>query len=202
MTTGSEAAAPGWYPDPTDAARQRYWDGAVWTDYTNETVVAEGVAGRPYAAFWERLVGLIIDAFVVGIPVGFVAVATIALSTGGDFNSVMSQAQIVAAVLVVAVVGVVAQGAYFVVGLHKFGRTVGGQVMGIRCVDENGNYPTWGQSFIRWGVVQGFNLLGYIPLIGLLSFPLLLVNYLAMLWSPKKQCWMDLAARTYVVKAA
>jgi hypothetical protein len=27
-------AAPGWYPDPSDPARRRYWDGATWTDRT------------------------------------------------------------------------------------------------------------------------------------------------------------------------
>lgn len=25
---------PGWYPDPTDAQRQRYWDGEAWTTHT------------------------------------------------------------------------------------------------------------------------------------------------------------------------
>ena len=27
-------AAPGWYPDPSGAPHQRYWDGAQWTDDT------------------------------------------------------------------------------------------------------------------------------------------------------------------------
>jgi hypothetical protein len=26
---------PGWYPDPGQAGRQRYWDGNVWTEHTN-----------------------------------------------------------------------------------------------------------------------------------------------------------------------
>ena len=26
-------AAPGWYPDPEDASRSRYWDGEQWSDY-------------------------------------------------------------------------------------------------------------------------------------------------------------------------
>lgn len=26
--------APGWYPDPSDAAKKRYWDGAFWHDFT------------------------------------------------------------------------------------------------------------------------------------------------------------------------
>lgn len=30
-------AAPGWYPDPGDPARRRFWDGAAWTDQTTPT---------------------------------------------------------------------------------------------------------------------------------------------------------------------
>ncbi|TAM92837.1 MAG: DUF2510 domain-containing protein [Jatrophihabitans sp.] len=29
------APPPGWYPDPTRQAKQRYWDGGQWTDHTN-----------------------------------------------------------------------------------------------------------------------------------------------------------------------
>lgn len=28
------AIPPGWHPDPSGAARQRYWDGQRWTDHT------------------------------------------------------------------------------------------------------------------------------------------------------------------------
>lgn len=29
------ATPPGWYPDPSGQAAQRYWDGATWTQWTN-----------------------------------------------------------------------------------------------------------------------------------------------------------------------
>lgn len=32
----------GWYPDPYDGTKQRYWDGTTWTEH-----VAPGVVGRP-----------------------------------------------------------------------------------------------------------------------------------------------------------
>src|SRR5215210_7112231 len=40
---GSAAAHPpaGWYPDPYDAERTRYWDGGAWSEHTAPA------AGRP-----------------------------------------------------------------------------------------------------------------------------------------------------------
>jgi hypothetical protein len=35
-------AAPGWYTDPDETHLQRYWDGAEWTDWTDETYDANG----------------------------------------------------------------------------------------------------------------------------------------------------------------
>jgi Protein of unknown function (DUF2510) len=32
----AEQPAPGWYPDPAGQARLRYWDGAKWTERTQE----------------------------------------------------------------------------------------------------------------------------------------------------------------------
>jgi hypothetical protein len=32
------AAAPNWYPDPHDPARERWWDGETWTDATHRRV--------------------------------------------------------------------------------------------------------------------------------------------------------------------
>lgn len=30
----TELPADGWYPDPSDDDRYRYWDGSAWTDHT------------------------------------------------------------------------------------------------------------------------------------------------------------------------
>lgn len=30
----SETPPAGWYPDPSDDSRQRYWDGSAWTEHT------------------------------------------------------------------------------------------------------------------------------------------------------------------------
>ena len=46
----------------------------------------------------------------------------------------------------------------------------------------------------------GFSLLGLIPLIGVFAFVAQVLAYVSMLWSPKRQTWMDRAAGTFVVK--
>jgi hypothetical protein len=35
-TQGQSALPAAWYPDPDDATRVRWWDGAAWTNHTNE----------------------------------------------------------------------------------------------------------------------------------------------------------------------
>lgn len=46
---GRHAAPGGWYPDPTDPARERYWDGWQWSRQTREAAVASTPAGLPGA---------------------------------------------------------------------------------------------------------------------------------------------------------
>ena len=38
--TPPAAPVAGWYPDPADATKQRYWDGAAWTSTTHPLVAA------------------------------------------------------------------------------------------------------------------------------------------------------------------
>ena len=38
------AKPAGWYPDPKDADRRRYWDGAHWSALTEPPVIAEPLA--------------------------------------------------------------------------------------------------------------------------------------------------------------
>lgn len=37
----------GWYPDPQDANRQRYWDGNAWTEHTADATPQAAAGGTP-----------------------------------------------------------------------------------------------------------------------------------------------------------
>lgn len=41
----SETPPAGWYPDPQDATRQRYWDGSAWTEHTADGAPQASGAG-------------------------------------------------------------------------------------------------------------------------------------------------------------
>jgi hypothetical protein len=49
--SSGQSPAQGWYTDPHDAARLRWWDGAAWTDHVHPPTGAETAAtAQPAAA--------------------------------------------------------------------------------------------------------------------------------------------------------
>ena len=66
MTDGGQAA-PGWYPDPYQPARLRYWDGEVWTEHYHE-----GDGKLPSVGDWLSSTFSAIGAY--GIPALILAV--------------------------------------------------------------------------------------------------------------------------------
>lgn len=48
----SETPPAGWYPDPQDSSRQRYWNGTAWTEHTADgsPQAAGAPGGQPAAA--------------------------------------------------------------------------------------------------------------------------------------------------------
>ncbi len=214
-----------WYPDPSDPGQLRYWDGSQWTANVapvgagaTRTALPLGPGGRPYAGFWRRFFGLTIDGLLLAIPMLILlanalrpAIADMTKKiealgpnpTPDQINNLSEQ--LTNSIPVTALAGITLISAalnllYFGIALHVWGRTIGGLAVGIRCVDENGNNPTWGASFLREGIVAGFNLAAAIPFVGFIAAIGGIVNYLSMLRDPKRQAWMDKAAGTYVVR--
>jgi len=215
--------AANWYPDPSDPGQLRYWDGAQWTANVApvravQTAMPLGPGGRPYASFWRRFFGLLIDGVILSIPMLVLVANALAPviadltkkfealgpnPTPDQMNNLSEQltnAIPVTALAGITLISVALNLLYFGICLHVWGRTIGGLAVGIRCVDEDGNNPAWGSSFLREGVVAGFNLAAAIPVVGFLAAVAGLLNYLSMLRDPKRQAWMDKAAGTYVVR--
>lgn len=47
MSNPANTAPAGWYPDPSGAARQRYWDGTQWTEHYHPAAVSTPPAAQP-----------------------------------------------------------------------------------------------------------------------------------------------------------
>ena len=79
---------PGWYPDPDDASRQAFWNGATWKrpagpGATVETGATPGRSGRP---------GWVLPVLAVVVVVAIVAVVGFVASTRGKGSSSTSSA--------------------------------------------------------------------------------------------------------------
>ena len=66
----------GWYPDPSDATHDRYWDGATWTDHRHPRVqpvqyaaqYAAPTHGPATTSLVLGILSLVVAGFVTGIP--------------------------------------------------------------------------------------------------------------------------------------
>lgn len=131
-------------------------------------------SNQPLAGFWRRLGGLVIDALIIGVVGGVLAL--IASAIGMSATSAESSLNFL--------IGI----AYYTWG-YGTGQTLGCRVLGLRIIDKNsGGAPGYGRGLGRYFA----QILSAIPL-GL--------GYFWMLWDSKKQTWHDKLAGTLVVYA-
>ena len=142
--------------------------------------------GLTLAPIVRRAGGLLLDQFIVALPVVFVLISA-GFSPG---DQVTSSTLLVFNIAVTAVAF-----AYETVMITMLGRTVGKLAFGTRVVLMDGSAPGWSESAMRALVPLS---LGAIPRIGV--FLGVLVYSLA-LWSPLRQGLHDKAAGTLVVRA-
>jgi len=125
------------------------------------------------ASFGQRLVAVLIDSLIVGIPLAILTQAIFGTNPGG-------------------------QGLTSLVGLLYFvflegsasGQTIGKRVMNIRVVDFANPGPIgYGRAFLRY--------IGRV-----ISSIACLLGYFWMLWDANKQTWHDKIATTHVVSTA
>ena len=141
---------PGWFPDPWDARRIRWWSGIDWSDRTEVSpgwqsgplpiVVVDG-RPIPLSGWWRRAGGLIIDDLILGAslyalwiildlviyshPAGLVAWGGGQIATGGPR---------VATILSTVLVSMT----YQMVLLGWRGQTLGMMAVGTKAVDRSG----------------------------------------------------------------
>jgi uncharacterized RDD family membrane protein YckC len=155
--------------------------------------------GRPLAEWWKRVVAIIIDGLILGIPgyaiiallgVGFASDAEIDPVTGELEGGAGFFAGFLVSILAFAVIGVL----YFVLlNGNDRGQTVGKMAMKIQVRDEATGGPIgYGKAFLRWlvGWVLSFICLGT------------LIDVLFPLWDPKRQTLHDKAASSLVIDLA
>lgn len=73
----SDTPPAGWYPDPQDASRQRYWNGTAWTEHTAAGSPQAGgqaaapattsSAGGPDTWTWQSIIATIFCCNVLGV---------------------------------------------------------------------------------------------------------------------------------------
>lgn len=141
---------PGWYPDPSGAPGQRYWDGLQWTDHAAPPPGGAGGTGQTGGA-GIRFASRFLDAIIVGIPL-FVLLAVFGLdpSEGGG------------AQFLSGIVGSIAMLVYYVVLEASTGQTLGKKILGLRTVGVDGQPISQDQALRR----NAWTLVGILPVLG------------------------------------
>lgn len=163
--------------------------GTNGTPYGEHRDEGDPLAGMPpLAHLGRRLIARIIDALLVGIPVGLVMVAIL-----GGYDPVDGSARSSTVTIVYALVYFVYEGLM----LTHYGQTVGKKAMKIRvAMLENGQPPVGQPGWVRAGV---YALPEIVPCCGFIFW---LLNVLWCTWDrPYRQCLHDKAAKTVVVSA-
>ena len=253
----------GWYDDPQDPSKLRYWDGVIWTDHVTPkqapsleqstigmaqqpTWGEQGTAGDrpaysrpapmpswpqqgyvtpqattpdgvPLSGWWKRVLARILDGFItffIALPLtGYFyyryfqaalhyAEQQVQQTRSGSTppSPFVLPAELYRWLIPIALITVLVAVVYEYLFLTRSGATVGKKVVGISVrLRETPGAPPASAVWRRVGVINGLQLLSFVPLLGNLAGIGELLNYLWPLWDPNKQALHDKAARTNVV---
>ncbi len=153
--------------------------------------------GRPLAAWWQRLVAIIIDGIILGVPKSIVAALVVSSSVSAGLYQSHWRASLVVVSVVFAVIDIV----YFAfLNGSENGQTVGQMALGIAVRDENtGGQVGPGRAAIRILVLYPVILVGWIPFIGAIAWFYTIVAALSPLWDNRRQGFHDKVEHTTVI---
>jgi uncharacterized RDD family membrane protein YckC len=163
----------------------------------------------PYAGFWQRVGAYIIDSLILGIPLGLVFLLLfwgdlidfleeVAANAEAGVSSPVAFDDLFVGFGLFFLIALVVSATYFTFTIALRGATLGMSVLRIQVVDEQGQMPSVGRSFWRWGFVQLFQFgTNFVPFVGGLLW---LLDPLWMLWDPEKQTLHDKVAKTWVLQ--
>ena len=154
--------------------------------------------GRPLAAWWQRLVAIIIDGLILGVPRSILTVIIVgSTASGGLYTSHWR-----ASLILLAIVFVVIDLAYFaLLNGSENGQTVGQMALGIAVRDEaTGGRIDPVRAGLRILVLYPGIVIGWLPIIGGIAWVYTLVAALSPLWDKRRQGFHDKVTHTDVVK--
>jgi uncharacterized RDD family membrane protein YckC len=154
--------------------------------------------GRPLAEWWQRLVAIIVDAFILGVPKGIITAIFVQTAVSGG----LYQSRWIASLVVIGIIFAIIDIAYFALlnGSEK-GQTVGQMMLGIAVRDEaSGGAIGPQRAGVRIVVLYPEILVAWIPILGALADIYTLVAALSPLWDSRRQGFHDKVARTDVIK--
>jgi uncharacterized RDD family membrane protein YckC len=155
--------------------------------------------GRPLAAWWQRLVAIILDLLILGVPKSILT--AIFVTTGGAGGGVFSSSWR-GGVIVLGIIFALIDLAYFaLLNGSEQGQTVGQMALGIAVRDQaSGGAIDPQRAGLRILVLYPGIVLGWLPVVGGLLGIYTLVAALSPLWDRGRQGFHDKVAHTNVVK--
>jgi uncharacterized RDD family membrane protein YckC len=184
-----------------------------WQSYPPKPTTPDGVV---LSGWWKRVLARILDDIIiwfVALPLTFAPMKTVVDIFGDYFRQAMAAAEagsstlpdqptaeLAGPILQVTLIMLAVYLVYEIAFLTLTGATLGKRIVGIsvRLRDKPGP-PPLGAVLKRTAVKEGGNLVGSVPVIGLVGSLFSLVNVLWPLWDDKKQAIHDKVGATNVV---
>ena len=154
--------------------------------------------GRLLAAWWQRLLGILIDFLILGVPKAIVTSVIVGARAG---NGIFAVDWAVDAAVIGIVFAVIDLTYFALLNGGDRGQTVGQMALGIAVRDEATGGAIGPQRAVLRIIVlfPGF-LVGWIPILGSLAGLYSIVAGLSPLWDRRRQGFHDKTAHTDVIR--